>query len=148
MDSVDIRIEEWMGDHTISFKVKAHKGINRNSWRFTFPVTEDEKAGFKAHLNWTINDLETRVDKKKRELHQKLATIEKQLDSAKDVRSLNAVRRDLIADFNVYAGGPGYFGDRLNRFTAPAGEYKVTVEVDGKVQSTKIEVREDPLLKK
>jgi len=73
-------------------------------------------------------------------------------ESERDVRErhpdnlLNQIRRDLVWNFSIYAGGKPFFGDKFGPVVAPAGEYPVTLWVDGKSYEGSVTLRDDPLV--
>jgi hypothetical protein len=61
---------------------------------------------------------------------------------------LNSVRRALVEDFAVYAGGRPFFGPKIENTIAPAGEYRVVLTVGETTVEGKITVRDDPLVRR
>jgi len=145
-EEVTITIEEFMGEQIEVIKYEAHKGINRVSWDFMFPSTDSERAQFKDHLNYVVDELNSRVEIT--DLRNNLKEIKKQINKAETDRQLNDVRRSLIDTYSIYAEGKLFFGNKIGQSEAVAGEYRVTVTVTGISESVKIIIRDDPLLKK
>ena len=59
---------------------------------------------------------------------------------------LNEIRRDLVWDFSIYAGGKPFFGEKLKPREAPAGEYRVRLKLGDDTYDGNLIVREDPLV--
>ena len=52
----------------------------------------------------------------------------------------------MVEQFALYANGKKRFPKKLTALEAPAGKYKVKIQVDGLSTSGIIELREDPML--
>ncbi len=144
-DTALVTVESFTDAHKITFKTPVNKGINRAYWNFMFPVTEGEVKAYREHLSSVIQQLKQLVQKS--DLQTLLTNIENDLSKAGNLRDLNGVRSELVENFNAYAEGKPFFGERLSFHEAEAGRYKVTVEVAGKTASGFVEVREDPMLR-
>jgi len=83
----------------------------------------------------------------RRLLLQHLQYIEKRLDEAESYQELYRVREQLLA-FSQIVGDQafiGFYGEELRAIEAPAGQYRVTLMVDGNSYVGSMEVREDPM---
>ncbi len=142
-DSVTIQIMDGQGNHTRSMKVAARPGINRAYWDLHLPYNQQEIAAYKEHLTAVIDQLKGRVKKKERKAG--LKPIRQQLARATTIKELNDVRYLLVKEYNGYAGGKPFFGDKRMPLTAPAGTYTVTI-TDGSTEAVgMITLRDDPL---
>ena len=164
-DPVKIEIQDEEGHHKEVLDAKGDVGINRVEWNLTFETTPANRVAFKRHLSDVMDRLSPLVSKP--EEKQKLADLVKRLDEAstedpppkteeeseREARErhpdnlLNQIRRDLVWSFSIYAGGKPFFGDKLGPVVAPAGEYSVTLWVDGKSYEESVTLRDDPLIK-
>ena len=69
------------------------------------------------------------------------------IESAEGIRGLNDAYIQLTFKFGQYARGRDIFGKQLNNSVeAPAGKYKVTLNVNGQEYVGYVEVRNDPML--
>ncbi len=144
-DSALVTISEFMGEREAILKIPAYQGINRAYWNFQFPSTEKAKKEMHQHLEEAIVVLEKRV--KKAALLDSLNLIKIAWSTAKTDKDLNQIRRKLIKDYAVYAGGQPFFEKKIGPTIAQAGAYKVTISIAGYTASGKIEIRDDPIIK-
>ena len=141
-----VQVAEVFGDRRWSREVEAHRGVNRVSWDLRFAPTEREREEARRHLLGVIAFLRERVDEPASAV---LDALRERLGEGGDPpspRSLSRVRAELVADFAVYAPGRPLFGTPIGPTPAPAGEYRVTVRMDGLEATGSLRVREDPLL--
>ncbi|MAG57681.1 MAG: hypothetical protein CMJ83_15430 [Planctomycetes bacterium] len=148
-DSGDVRVEiaDVLGRRVHTTRARsADKGINRLRWDLRVTPAPTEIARFRQRLIGVVDRLLSRVDPEQRD---KLRALRGQLADAESSRSLNTLRGRLVADYATFANGKPLFGPRLGRSTATAGDYRVTLIVDGEaVGSEKLVIREDPLKSK
>ena len=143
-DSVTLTIEEHSGKHKSVLKIKAHQGINRTSWNFRFEPTDEETEQYRNALVSVVEDLDTRIANRDKKMG--LKDILTRIKEAKGYRDLNSARKLLQTEYNIYANGKGYFGEKLGLIGAESGVYKAIVKVGNTNESITIQVREDPML--
>jgi len=110
-----------------------------------FPPTEEESLAFKKRLDKIIHELSLLV--KNPSEKDKLKDLKARLKKAQSENALNMVHRQLTRNFGFYSEGRDLFGSRLLNITAPAGEYRVTLTINGKTVAGKLCIRNDPLLR-
>jgi len=144
-EEISMTIEDIAGKYSKTISFEADQGINRARWNLEFPVTETKIEKFRQTLLAAVAEIEK--EKLSREHTSQLAGIKSTIDSAEGIRELNDAYIDLTFSFGQYAKGRPIFGKQLNNsIEAPAGKYKVTLDVDGKEYYGFVEVRNDPLL--
>ncbi|MFC1564307.1 WD40/YVTN/BNR-like repeat-containing protein [candidate division KSB1 bacterium] len=145
-ERVRLVIEDVFTGRVQTLRVNAEDGINKVRWNMSFSVTDDDRMKFKSALVNILDRLVTMVNtEREREV---IAGYMVELDRTDNDRRLNTIRSRIIEDFRTYAGGKPFFGEPIMPLEAKAGEYKVTLTVDGRQYTGKISVRDDPLLKK
>lgn len=144
-DTAVATVSEFTGPHSYSFKIPVKAGVNRAYWNFRFLPTEEEIYAYKEALNGVINKLLKKVEKP--ELQEKLRGIMDEWELAHSMRELNTVRRDLVKDFAVYAGGRPFFEEKMFPLEAKAGTYKVMIKIGDLEESGSVQVREDPMVR-
>ena len=121
------------------------KGINKVRWNMQFSPAEEESLAFKKRLGKIIQELSALV--KKTSEKDKLKDLKARLNKAQSEQALTLVHRQLTRNFGFYSEGRDLFGSQLRNFTAPAGEYRVTLTIAGKTVEGKLCIRDDTLLK-
>lgn len=111
-----------------------------------FPPTEEEVISFKMRLQNVVQELtqSIQIQEERSRLHRLSDTLE----NADSDSELMDVYSQLIRDFSRYSEGKDLFGPQLSRRTAPAGEFKVILTVGDQILTSKLKIRDDPLLKK
>ena len=145
-EDVRIEIAEVFGAAVHTLRPKGRAGINRIGWDLRFSPSAAEVAAYRQHLLGVVDEL---VERSAAPHHDALRQLRGRIEnggSGRQLRQLNAARRDLVRDYSVYAGGRSFFGEKLGRRVAAAGDYRVTLFVGGnRAGSAKLTVREDPL---
>ena len=145
-DDVRIEIADVIGTTVHTMRARGKKGINRLRWDLRVTPAPTAIAAYRERLICAVDSLLARTDSAQR---VKLRGLRARATDAASSRRLNAVRRELVQDYAIYAAGKPLFGPRLDRGEARAGDYRVTLIVDGRaVGARKLVVREDPLQSK
>jgi hypothetical protein len=144
VDSVEIEVSEPGTGRSRISKIGVKQGLNRAYWNFRLNYTDADVATYKDELATVIKELQGRVDDKA--LKKKLSPIEKKLKKTTSIRELNVVRSRLVKDFNGYAGGKSFFGEKRMPISAGPGTYKIELVAGDQKLSGEIKVRADPLL--
>jgi hypothetical protein len=141
-----ITIEDPQGQFKNEMTVSGMKGINKVNWNMRFPVPEQDLMEFKERLVRILDELGglVKTDDEKAEVVKLRESVVK----AQDERSLGSVHRQLTRGFAAFSQGRDLFGPSLQQPEASAGEYKITLTVDGKTYTGKFTIRNDPLLDK
>ena len=111
-----------------------------------FPVFKEDVLRFQKRLVKILDKLAgmVKTDAEKREVSKLQQTVKGESSE----RRLSSIRRQLTRNYSAYSQGFDLFGPPLQQPEASAGEYKITVEADGKVRHGKLRIRNDPLLDK
>ena len=117
-----LEISDWAGKLTMPVKLEAKPGINRYIWRFRFNPPELDEAEKKLFDQYT-----------KTEDRQLRREIGNKIEESMEARGLT------FAGINRRT-------NKLNPISAPPGNYKVTLKVDGKTLVKPLTVRKDPIL--
>ena len=142
---IEITIEDLLGKHRRILTSAGKSGINQVRWDMRFPVSEEEQITFHKRLARILQRLSQLVqapDERKQVEEYKI-----QLAESKTFRKLTSLHRQLIRNFGPYSEGQDLFGPRVRDHEAAAGDYRVTLTVDGKSMTRKLRIRDDPLLK-
>ncbi|MDA7949894.1 MAG: hypothetical protein MPJ24_00260 [Pirellulaceae bacterium] len=140
---VDLQIEDLSGNLVTTIRRPATgAGIQRATWNMSFRPTAEQEAALKSDLREGVEYLKTVIPEDKERV---LSRLEERLESSSGMRGLNGVRASLVNSFGAYAPGRPIFGKKLENISAPAGEYRVTLTVDGVKHSSTLTVRDDPL---
>ena len=142
---VEIKIEDLLGKQTRVLTASGKPGINQVRWDMRFPVSGEEQMVFQNRLAQILEKLSQLV--KKPEEKRQIEDLKTQFNEAKTYQKLNAIYRQLTRNFSSYSEGQDLFGPRMRDREAEAGEYRVTLTVDGKSMIGKLQIRPDPLLK-
>ncbi|MCP4726981.1 MAG: hypothetical protein GY863_18210, partial [bacterium] len=143
---VKIEIEDIFNERVETISANAYEGINKVRWNMSFRNNDEDMNMFKESMNSVIDRLTgmVRTDAEK----TLLTELKNQLGQTRNNRQLNRFRNRIVENFRAYAGGRPFFGDPLMPVEAEAGEYKVTVTVNGIEYTGELTIRDDPLLKK
>ena len=143
-DSAQVTIRAMDGTRTFQWNTPVNSGINRTVWDFRLSRTQEEIAAYKAQQARVISELKKKVTDKT--LAAGLKPIEKELAKATTIREISAVRRQLVASYNAYAGGRPFFGERIyETVEATPGRYSVQVTIGDQTMQGYLDVRADPL---
>jgi hypothetical protein len=87
------------------------------------------------------------VDEARELLLQHLEHIATELGTAGSHRQLFSVREQLLAYSQIVGDEAffGFYGEELTAIEAPAGQYRVTLTVNGNSYTGTVSVREDPI---
>jgi photosystem II stability/assembly factor-like uncharacterized protein len=140
-----LSVESLDGLRRWSRPLERSAGIQRLEWNLSFRPNDADRAGLRATLGAAIAKIRAALRADDAARQAELAGIATALDAARDDRALNAVRQRLVDAFAGFALGRPTFGTSLGPIEAPAGTYRVRLELDGEVQETTLEVRDDPL---
>jgi hypothetical protein len=143
-EKVHIQIQDLLGKFQKEITLSGKKGINKVRWNMQFSPAEEESLAFKKRLGKIIQELSALV--KKTSEKNKLKDLKARLNKAQSEQALTMVHRQLTRNFGFYSEGRDLFGSQLRNFTAPAGEYRVTLTIAGKTAEGKLCIRNDPLL--
>ena len=138
-------ITDVTGKYSKTIDFQPHQGINRVRWNLEFPVPESKIEKFRQTMITAIDEIVE--EKLKRDQKSQLEGFRSSIESAEGIRELNDAYIQLTFNFGQYAKGRPIFGKQLNySFEAPAGKYKVTLNVNDIEYHGFVEVREDPML--
>lgn len=144
---ISLAIEEPMGDRRVEIDFEPRAGMNRVMWDLAFPPSPTEVATFAGALETTIATLAERVPeadhKALSEATAALAAID--LQDARTGSELDQVRAQLVTAYGAYAWGRPLFPARMSVTRAPAGSYRVVLNVGDQTLERALEVRDDPL---
>ena len=136
----EISISNLAETNFYSKEVDMVKGINRFIWPFTLERNENEFNNYKLKF----------IDLVK--LLQNIATNKKNLEkfdfnNKKSFREINLLRKNLLDEYGMYAGGEKIFGDKIYKnINISSGKYKIIIKLDNQeVFSDIITVRDDPI---
>jgi photosystem II stability/assembly factor-like uncharacterized protein len=139
---VELAIEAVFGGQRRVLRIRdAHAGLNRVRWDLQFPPTEHEERALRENLQRVITVLRERVGARAARLDEIAANLER----ARTVRALNAVRASLVDAYAGDAPGGRFFGPKLEEATAAPGEYGVTLTAGNETRVGRVRVRADPL---
>ena len=138
-------ITDVTGKYSKTIDFQPHQGINRVRWNLEFPVPESKIEKFRQTMLTAVDEI--KGEKLTRDQKSKLEGFRSSIESAEGIRELNDAYIQLTFNFGQYAKGRPIFGKQLNySFEAPAGKYKVTLNVNDIEYHGFVEVREDPML--
>jgi len=136
----EISISNLAETNFYSKEVDMVKGINRFIWPFTLERNENEFNNYKLKF----------IDLVK--LLQNIATNKKNLEkfdfnNKKSFREINLLRKNLLDEYGMYAGGEKIFGDKIYKnINISPGKYKIIIKLDNQeVFSDIITVRDDSI---
>jgi len=136
----EISISNLAETNFYSKEVDMVKGINRFIWPFTLERNENEFNNYKLKF----------IDLVK--LLQNIATNKKNLEkfdfnNKKSFREINLLRKNLLDEYGMYAGGEKIFGDKIYKnINISSGKYKIIIKLDNQeVFSDIITVRDDSI---
>jgi hypothetical protein len=124
--------------------VTGKPGINQANWNMRFPVLEESLLKFKEKLARVLNELEKMVktEAEKEEINTLIETVK--TEGAE--RQLSSIHRQLTRNYSAYSQGYDLFGPSLQQIEVLAGEYKISLIVDGRTYVGRLIIRNDPLL--
>ena len=136
----EISISNLAETNFYSKEINMVKGINRFIWPFTLERNENEFNNYKLKfidLVKLLQNIET--DKKNLEKFD--------FNNKKSFKEINLLRKNLLDEYGMYAGGKKIFGDKIYKnFNISPGKYKITITLENQeVFSDIIIVREDPI---
>jgi photosystem II stability/assembly factor-like uncharacterized protein len=123
-----------------SKEVDMIKGINRFIWPFTLERNENEFNNYKSKFIDLVKLLKNIATDKK--------NLEKfDFNNKKSFKEINALRKNLLDKYGMYAGGEKIFGDKIYKnINISPGKYKITITLENQeVFSDIITVRDDPI---
>ncbi|MFC2160884.1 hypothetical protein ACFLRX_04450 [Acidobacteriota bacterium] len=143
-DKVEITIEDLLGKYKSEMTVTGKPGINQANWNMRFPLLEKDVLKFRDKLSGVLNKLSgmVKTDVEKETLTTMIETVKTESSE----RGLSSIHRQLTRDFSAYSQGFDLFGPSLQQIDAVAGEYKISLLVDGKTYVGRLVIRNDPLL--
>ena len=142
IDSVEMTVNEPATGRSYSRKVGVTKGLNRTYWTYRLNYTEADASVYRDELAGILVVLKTRVSNK--DLKKKLSPLTKDLKKAESIRDLNDIRSRIVRDFNGYAGGKPFFGEKRMPLRATPGVYRLELKAGDTLVDGEIKVRKDP----
>ena len=120
--------------------ISFNKGINRFIWPLELERNKDELNRYKEKFIELVNYLKDIVTDRKI-----LSSLD--FSKTKSFNEINKLRKILLDNYGMYAGGKKIFGDKVyKKFDAPVGNYKIYIELDnGEIYTDIINIREDPI---
>ena len=128
------------GLNIYSKPISFNKGINRFIWPLELERNKDELNRYKEKFIELVNYLKDIVPDRKI-----LSSLD--FSKTKSFNEINKLRKILLDNYGMYAGGKKIFGDKVyKKFDAPVGNYKIYIELDnGEIYTDIINIREDPI---
>ena len=128
------------GLNVYSKPISFNKGINRFIWPLELERNKDELNRYKEKFIELVNYLKDIVTDRKI-----LSSLD--FSKTKSFNEINKLRKILLDNYGMYAGGKKIFGDKVyKKFDAPVGNYKIYIELDnGEIYTDIINIREDPI---
>jgi photosystem II stability/assembly factor-like uncharacterized protein len=143
-NKVEIIIEDLLGQYKSKITVTGKPGINQANWNMRFPVLEEDVLKFKERLSGVLNKLKgmvkTEVEK------EEISTMIETVKTESSERLLSSIHRQLTRNYSTYSQGYDFFGPSLQQLEILAGEYKISLIVDGRTYLGRLKIRDDPLL--
>lgn len=136
----EISISNLAETNFYSKEVDMVKGINRFIWPFTLERNENEFNNYKLKFIDLVKLLKNIATNKK--------NLEKfDFNNKKSFREINLLRKNLLDEYGMYAGGEKIFGDKIYKnINISPGKYKIIIKLDNQeVFSDIITVRDDPI---
>ena len=132
------------GSYAYRNKVPVSPGLNRHYWRGLFQPNTKDVATYEQTLLTAIETLRAEL---KAPIHQtEFDHLIKEIKGESNFRVLNEIRAKMVEQFGLYAAGRKLFGQKLGWITAPAGKYKVEIQIGDQTAAGVIEWREDPMM--
>ena len=144
-EKVKMKVTDLLETNSWEAQATGRAGINSITWNLSFPVPEKKLAAFRKKLLGALHELDTLINNEKEK--DVITRIRERLAKEVTERGLRSVLRELIQNFSEYSQGRDLFGAAPEPEAAPAGIYKITLTVDGKVRIGQLLVRNDPLIK-
>ena len=128
------------GLNVYSKPISFNKGINRFIWPLELERNKDELNRYKEKFIELVNYLKDIVTDRKI-----LSSLD--FSKTKSFNEINKLRKILLDNYGMYAGGKKIFGDKIyKKFDVPVGNYKIYIELDnGEIYTDIINIREDPI---
>ena len=143
-NEVEIIIEDLLGQYKSQMSVTGKPGINQVNWNMRFPVPEANILKFKERLLGVLNKLGgmVKTEAEKEDIRKLVENVRAE-DSE---RPLSFIHRQLARNYSAYSRDSDLFGASLQQSEAMAGEYKITLIVDGRTYLGRLKIRNDPLM--
>ena len=136
----EISISNLAETNFYSKEINMVKGINRFIWPFTLERNENEFNNYKLKFIDLVKLLQNiAIDKENLEKFD--------FNNKKSFREINLLRKNLLDEYGMYAGGKKIFGVKIYKnFNISPGKYKITITLDNQeIFSDIITVRDDPI---
>jgi photosystem II stability/assembly factor-like uncharacterized protein len=143
-DTATLRVKNIDGSYNYSRKVAVQPGLNRTYWRGSFQPNAADVAAYRGTLLSAISTLAPELASA--ELRTTLENMTAEIRGETDYRVLNDIRAKMVDQFGLYAAGRQLFGQKLGPITAPAGKYRVEIQIGEQIAGGLIEWREDPMM--
>jgi hypothetical protein len=143
-EKVKITIEDILGHYKNEMTLTGKPGINQANWNMRFPIQEESVLKFQKNLVRVLNELGelVKTEAEKEEIKSMIETVKTEGTE----RRLSSIHRQLTRDYSAYSQGYDLFGPSLQQVEALAGEYKISLIVDGQIYVGRLTIRNDPLL--
>ncbi|MFC2161980.1 hypothetical protein ACFLRX_10060, partial [Acidobacteriota bacterium] len=138
--TVEFEISDVTGQFKWTYSEKAEPGIQRFFWNMTFNPTEEEIIQYKEQLARTI---ERRMSQASGSQVEEFKALQKEFD---EVGTNVSKLRILQSKVNRASGGGRYGRSGLRGSPANPGEYLVKMTYNGKIYTSLILIRQDPML--
>ena len=144
LNEVEIIIEDLLGQYKSKMTVTGKPGINQANWNMRFPVLEEDVLKLKERLSGVLNELGgmVKTEVEKEEINTMIETVK----TERSERQLSSIHRQLTRNYSAYSQGYDLFGPSLQQREVLAGEYKISLLVDGRTYFGRLKIRNDPLL--
>ena len=141
---VSIEITELLGVKKRTISVPGESGLNRVLWNFRFDPTPEQINRFIKNLESNL-DLIAKFPQKTKKQKQVLEHAQKMVKSSKSIEALNQLIDQLRKTFGSISLFRRTFRGRLRGEQANPGDYLVKMKVNGKIYTSKITLRSDPM---
>jgi hypothetical protein len=118
-------------------------GIGRYRWDMRFEPTELQKESFVGRLENVFAELQKRVKGKQK---MRLDSLYKGFKKADTTDGYNRILREVMQQFRSDLRGRGFFMRPLRGIEAGAGVYTLKMILGGKVYSSYVTIRKDPMM--
>jgi hypothetical protein len=118
-------------------------GIGRSRWDMRFEPTELQKESFVTRLENVFTELQKQAKGKQKE---RLDSLYKEFQRADTTDGYNRILRAVMQEFRSLARGRGFFLRPLQGEEAGAGIYTLKMELGGKVYTSYVKIRKDPMM--
>lgn len=141
-----ITIENIDGSYQATITTPAEKGLNRTHWNGRFAPNATDVKAYEQRLLKATETLSGKTNDPL--LLKELDGLQREIKGETSYRVLNEIRGKMVEQFGPYAEGQMTFGPKLNGFSAPAGRYKIKLQVGDFQTEGVLEWREDPMMEK